>query len=75
LKKDFNKYQENNIFLPPLFDLQIYEKVKDVNVVFGKMKKKQTVTKIWKKRSISFYFPYWGKLDVRYCIDVMHIKK
>ena len=22
-----------------------------------------------------FYLPYWCKLDVRYCIDVMHKKK
>jgi len=33
------------------------------------------VTNIWKKRSIFFYLPYWSKLDVRHCIDVMHVEK
>ena len=22
-----------------------------------------------------FYLPYWSKLDVRHCLDVMHVKK
>jgi len=39
------------------------------------MKKKQNMTKIWKKRSIFFYLPYRFKVDVRQCIDVMHIEK
>jgi len=38
------------------------------------MKKKQIMTKIW-KRSIFFYLPYWCKLDVRHCIDVMNVEK
>jgi len=49
-------------------------KKKNVNVTFGKMKKKQTVNEIWKKRSIFFNLPYWRKLDVRHCIDVMHVE-
>jgi len=44
-------------------------------VTFGKMKKKQFVSEIWKKRSIFFYLPYWCKLDVKHCLDVMHIQK
>ena len=39
------------------------------------MKKKQFVSEIWKKRSIFFYLPYWCKLDVKHCLDVMHIQK
>jgi len=74
LKKSFNRYQEHDICPTPLISLQIYEKIKNVNLTFGKMKKK-TVTKIWKKRSIFFYLPYWCKLDVRHCIEVMHIEK
>jgi len=46
LKKDFNGYQEHNLCPTPLSDLQIYEKIKNVNVTFGKMKKKQSVTEI-----------------------------
>ena len=30
---------------------------------------------IWKKKSIFFELPYWSKLDVRHCIDVMHVEK
>jgi len=33
------------------------------------------VTNIWKKKSIFFDLPYWSRLDVRLCIDVMHIEK
>ena len=51
------------------------KKIKNVNVTFGKMKKKQTVSEIWKKRSIFFDLPYWCKLDVRHCLDVMHVEK
>ena len=30
---------------------------------------------MWKKRSIFFDLPYWSDLDVRHCIDVMHVEK
>ena len=75
LKKAFNGYQEHDICPTPLSDVEIYEKIKNVNVTFGKMKKKQTVSEIWKKRSIFFYLSYWCKLDVRHCLDVMHVEK
>ena len=39
------------------------------------MKKKKTVSEIWKKRSIFFYLPYWCKLDVRHSLDLMHVEK
>ena len=32
-------------------------------------------TCIWKKRSIFFDLPYWSDLDIRHCIDVMHVEK
>ena len=54
LKKAFNGYQEHDICPTPLSGIQIYEKIKDVNVTFRKMKKKQIVSEIWKKRSIFF---------------------
>ncbi|CAM8914329.1 unnamed protein product [Rhodiola kirilowii] len=28
----------------------------------------------WKKRSIFFDLPYWHSLDIRHCIDVMHVE-
>jgi len=28
-----------------------------------------------RKKSIFFNLPYWSKLQVRHCIDVMHIEK
>ena len=30
---------------------------------------------IWKKRSIFWDLPYWEHLEVRHCIDVMHVEK
>jgi len=43
-----------------------------VEVTFGKTLKNSS---IWKKKSIFFELPYWSKLDVRHCIDVMHVEK
>jgi len=28
-----------------------------------------------RKKSIFFDLPYWSKLQVRHCIDVMHVEK
>ena len=30
---------------------------------------------IWKKKAIFFELPYWSKLDVRHCINVIHVEK
>ena len=30
---------------------------------------------LWKKRSIFWDLPYWQHLDVRHCLDLMHIVK
>ena len=47
-----------------------------MNIIFGKTQKKEkSKTCIWKKRSIFFDLPYWCDLDVRHCIDVMHVEK
>nr|XP_004488447.1 uncharacterized protein LOC101493360 [Cicer arietinum] len=49
--------------------------LKDVNVKFGKNKKQSIEKNVWKKRSVFFNLPYWSSLDVRHCIDVMHVEK
>nr|KYP73752.1 hypothetical protein KK1_006402 [Cajanus cajan] len=75
LKKAFNGCQENEIASTSRSGEQVYEPVKNINIVFGKMQKKSTKKNMWKKRSIFFNLPYWCKLDVRHCIDVMHVEK
>ena len=55
---------------------EVYDMVKDINVVLGKGRKLRTRQKnIWKKRSIFWDLPYWEHLEVRHCIDVMHVEK
>ena len=39
-----------------------------------KTKKKKPV-RIWKKKSVFWKLEYWKYLDVRHCIDVMHVEK
>jgi len=47
-----------------------------MNTVFGNTQKKEKIkTSIWKKSSILFDLPHWFDLDVRHCIDVMHVEK
>jgi hypothetical protein len=75
LKKAFNLDQENGIAPRALTGEEVYGLVKDVNVLFGKHEKQTTDTNIWKKRSVFFELPYWCNLDVRHCIDVMHVEK
>ncbi|KAL4591741.1 hypothetical protein LXL04_004712 [Taraxacum kok-saghyz] len=52
----------------------VFSRVKDVNIVFGKSSKNMP-SYIRKKRSISWELPYWKHLEVRHCLDVMHIEK
>jgi len=75
LKKSFNGCQENELAPMVLSGSQVYERVKDIRDVLWKMKNKGTSSNIWKKRSIFFDLPYWRVLDVRHCIDVMHVEK
>ncbi|XP_027362812.1 uncharacterized protein LOC113870421 [Abrus precatorius] len=75
LKKAFNGCQEYGIAPTALTGEQVYDRVKNLNVVLGKSKKQLKEKNIWKKRSIFFYLPYWKVLDVRHCIDVMHVEK
>ncbi|KAL4564962.1 hypothetical protein LXL04_029041 [Taraxacum kok-saghyz] len=51
-----------------------FSRVENVNVVLGK-RFRIDKDALWKKRSIFFELPYWRHLDVRHCLDVMHIEK
>jgi len=33
------------------------------------------VSNIWKKKSIFFNLPYWLRLEVKHCINVIHVEK
>jgi len=60
----------------PLTDEQVLQLVEHLNTIFGKTQtKEKSKTWIWKKRLILFDLPYWSDLDVRHCIDVMHVEK
>jgi len=67
LKKAFNGSQEDKNAPPPLIGEEVYNRVCNVNVTFGKAQKKNIVKNIWKNN--------WSKLDVRHCINVMHLEK
>ena len=40
-----------------------------------KWRKRKLWLKYGRRDQSFFYLPYWCKLDVRHCIDVMHVKK
>ena len=75
LKKAFFGGQEFEDAPEVLTGEKVYEKVKNINVIFGKTSKSRNEKGIWKKRSVFFNLPYWKNLDVRYCIDFMHVEK
>nr|XP_043625896.1 uncharacterized protein LOC122597363 [Erigeron canadensis] len=51
----------------------VLARVNIINNVFGKTT--PVIQGMWKKRSIFFDLPYWKDLEVRHCLDVMHIEK
>jgi hypothetical protein len=55
----------------------VYDKVKDINVVLGKRKRSSTSDEngMWNKKSILWELDYWKYLDVHHCIDLMHVEK
>ncbi|XP_054821343.1 uncharacterized protein LOC129320126 [Prosopis cineraria] len=54
---------------------ELFEKVKDLDIEFGKLFAKHVGISRWKKRSIFFEFPYWKTLNVRHFLELMHIEK
>jgi len=75
LKKAFNGCQEDRTRPPHLTGDEVYNRVSNIKVNYGKTVKHSGVRNIWKKKSIFFKLLYWSKLDVRHCIDVMHVEK
>ena len=76
MKIVFHGSQEHDSAPILLIGEHVLEQVDDINNVFGKTRKKEkSKTSIWKKRSILFNLSYWSDLDVRHCIDVLHIEK
>lgn len=59
----------------PLTGTEILGQLIDFDNDFGKNRKKTVISGPWKKCSIFFELPYWEHLDVRHCLDVMHIEK
>jgi hypothetical protein len=61
--------------------MEVFDKVKDIEVVFGKgpgsqhVRSENGMTPMWKKKSIFWELPYWKVLDVHNSIDVMHVTK
>jgi len=75
LKKVFNGFQEDKTAPPPLTGDKVYNRMSHVQVPYGKTVKHSGVKNIWKKKSIFFELPYWSKLDVSHCIDVIQVEK
>ncbi|XP_056695640.1 uncharacterized protein [Spinacia oleracea] len=75
LRKAFNGEPEHRSPPKPLTGKQVYERVKDINCVFGKPYKSLGDKLCYKKRSAFWILPYWEHLSVRHCIDVMHVEK
>ncbi|KAK1662429.1 hypothetical protein QYE76_050588 [Lolium multiflorum] len=66
----------------PRSGADIFDMVKDLNVIFGKGPGSRPVPKdadghapMWKKKSIFWELEYWKALEVRSAIDVMHLTK
>ena len=76
MKKQFDGEKEDGSAPRHLRGHEVYDMVKDLDVVLGKGRKLRAHEKnTWKKRSIFWDLPYWEYLDVRHCIDVMHVEK
>ncbi|XP_031090937.1 uncharacterized protein LOC115995929 [Ipomoea triloba] len=73
-KKVFNGKYETRVACSPLSGDVVYERVKNIDIVFGKTSK-TSQKGIWKKRSILWDLPYWEHLSIRHCLDVMHVEK
>ena len=66
---------------PPTSGKDVFDMIKDLEVIFEKGPSSQPVPNengmapMWKKKSIFQELPYWEVLDVRHASDVMHLTK
>ncbi|XP_074297920.1 uncharacterized protein LOC141628719 [Silene latifolia] len=77
LIKAFNG-EQNFETRPKVFSSEeVFEKVKDIKITFGKsqVNKRGVPKKGYKKCSCFWRIPYWRFLFVRHSLDVMHIEK
>ncbi|XP_056685811.1 uncharacterized protein [Spinacia oleracea] len=77
LKKAFNG-EQNFESCPKVFTSQeVFDKVKDIKITFGKLKKSKDAhpKQGYKKCSGFWRLPYWRFLFVRHSLNVMHIEK
>ncbi|XP_022003250.1 uncharacterized protein LOC110900686 [Helianthus annuus] len=51
-----------------------FSRVENLNTVLGKRSRDKSGIN-WKRKSIFWDLPYWRDLNVRHCLDVMHIEK
>ena len=73
-KDAFNGKVELRESRGPLRASKVYQRVKDIENEFGKPYKSKS-TGGYKKKSELWSLPYWRHLEVRHCLDVMHIEK
>ena len=75
-KHTFNGTVEEEVARRPLTGIEVYNQDKGIETIFGKLKSEvDGPTGLWKKESIFQKLLYWKDLEVRLCLDVMHIEK
>ena len=75
LRKIFNGFKKKKV-LQRHWPMKMYiHRVNHLRLIYGKGNQNTVEKNVWKKRSIFFDLPYWKFLFVRYCLDIMHLKK
>ncbi|XP_021769887.1 uncharacterized protein LOC110734149 [Chenopodium quinoa] len=74
-KKAFNGKQDFKGRPRSLSSEEVFEKVKDIQITYGKKHRSALPTQGFKKCSYLWRLPYWRFLFVRHLLDVMHIEK
>ncbi|XP_021755964.1 uncharacterized protein LOC110721140 [Chenopodium quinoa] len=74
-KNVFNGKQEFKGRSKVILGEEIFDKVKNIDITFGKKHKSALSTQGFKKCSVLWLLPYWKYLCVRHSLDVMHIEK
>ncbi|XP_056697520.1 uncharacterized protein [Spinacia oleracea] len=75
MKKTFNGKQEFGERPKIMSGVEVFEKIKDIQITFGKKHRNFLSKQGFKKCSKLWSLPYWRFLFVRHSLDVMHIEK